>query len=289
LRFILKPFFMRIFKERESLHNYLSGLRRQDSTIGFVPTMGALHAGHLSLLETAAKQCDVVVCSIFVNPLQFNDRQDFEKYPVNTTEDIAKLLGTDTDILFLPSVDEVYNQGTLDLAGYDFSDLESRWEGSFRPGHFQGVAQVMARLLEAVRPHLLFMGQKDLQQLLIIDELIRMLSLDTELVCCPTLREPDGLAMSSRNLRLSPEARQKAPLIHQTLLFIEDNLYQVPFAELIKQGMAQLEKAGFQVDYLAIVRKKNLQPVEQPTDESMVCLVAAWLDGIRLIDNQPLN
>jgi pantoate--beta-alanine ligase len=276
---------MRIFRERGKLHAYLGTLRRQQATIGFVPTMGALHQGHLSLIAAAAQSSDVVVCSIFVNPTQFNDPADYAKYPVRTSEDIAKLAASSAAVLFLPSVREIYGSGKPAKASYAFSGVESRWEGAFRPGHFQGVGQVMEQLLQIVEPDLLFMGEKDFQQVLIVQELIALLHLPTRLVACPTLREPDGLAMSSRNVRLSPAARSKAPLIYATLLFMRDNLRSLPFAELIKAATAQLEDAGFKVEYLTIADAGQLRPLPAAVDGPMVALAAAWLDGVRLIDN----
>jgi pantoate--beta-alanine ligase len=276
---------MRIFRERDKLHGYLGWLRHGQATIGFVPTMGALHEGHLSLIAAAAQSSDVVVCSIFVNPTQFNDPADYAKYPVHTEQDIAKLTTSGAGILFLPSVGEIYGKDHPGKGSYPFSGMESRWEGAFRPGHFQGVGQVMEQLLQVVEPDLLFMGEKDFQQLLIVQELIALLHLPTKLVACPTLREPDGLAMSSRNVRLSPAARSKAPLIHATLLFMRDNLGRLPFAELIKAGTGRLEDAGFKVEYLTIADATELRPLPAAIGAPMVVLVAAWLDGVRLIDN----
>jgi pantoate--beta-alanine ligase len=280
---------MIIFRERAELSAYLSALRLQQQSIGFVPTMGALHEGHLSLLQAAARQCDTVICSIFVNPTQFNDKKDFEKYPVRTPEDIEKLLTTATDILFLPSVEEVYEHGATRLPAYDFGPLEHVLEGAFRPGHFQGVGQVMHQLLDIIQPDLLFMGQKDYQQILIINKLIEILAIKTKMVPCPVVRDPDGLAMSSRNVRLSDKAREKAPAIYQTLLFVKDNLHRKSFRELTEKATHQLQQHGFEVDYVAIADGRNLQLLQKPVAGPMVCLIAAWLEGVRLIDNILLN
>lgn len=280
---------MRIFRERIILHAYLGRLRQQSKTIGFVPTMGALHEGHLSLIREAASRCDIVVCSIFVNPTQFNDPKDYEKYPVRTPEDIGKLLESSTDALFLPSVFGIYGKERPGKAIYALSRLETRWEGAFRPGHFQGVAQVMEQLLQIVQPDLLFMGEKDYQQVLIVRELTALLRLPVSVISCPTRREPDGLAMSSRNARLSATARKKASLIYDTLVFIRDNFRSIPFSKLLATGTAGLENAGFKVEYLAITDGKDLRPLPAPVAGPMVCLAAAWLDGVRLIDNMPLT
>lgn len=279
---------MLIFKERASLTAYLLTLRTEGKTIGFVPTMGALHEGHLSLLETAHGAADQVVCSIFVNPTQFNDPEDFKKYPVDTDEDIRRLLAAPVNVLFLPAVNEIYDQGTGALARYPFGRLESLLEGAYRPGHFQGVGQVMGRLLGIIPADYLFMGQKDYQQTLIVNELIGLLNIKTKLVTCPTLREADGLAMSSRNVRLSPEARGKAPFLYKTLLFVRDHLEQMPLEALIVRATAQLEQEGFKVDYL-VIADKTLTPLTEPAAAPMICLVAAWLEGVRLIDNLLLS
>lgn len=280
---------MFIFKKSNDLKIYLAKQQQQGFSIGFAPTMGALHQGHLALLKMAKQQCDITVCSIFVNPTQFNDPKDYEKYPVKTDEDIRKLLETGTDILFLPSKEEIYPAGTTNLPIYDFGELETVLEGAFRPGHFQGVEQVMHRLLEIVHPDVLFMGQKDYQQLLIVRKLVDLLHIKVKVESCPTLRETDGLAMSSRNLRLSPEARKKAPAIYQTLLFMKENLAEIPFPELLKKAEDRLTQEGFKVDYIVIADANDLQPLEQPVDRKMICLVAAWLNGVRLIDNMLLR
>lgn len=276
---------MIIFKEKKSLSFYLDSLRKEGLKIGFVPTMGALHQGHLSLIQAASEVSDMVVCSIFVNPAQFNDPRDFEKYPVRTEEDIQKLLGTSTGILFLPSVPEIYGETMDGLETYPFGDLENILEGTFRPGHFQGVGRVMSRLLKIVRPDTLFMGQKDFQQTLIVSKLLNILNINIKLIICPVIREKDGLAMSSRNLRLSESARKKAPVIHRTLSFVKENFRNQPFPELLEKGKAFLEKEGFKVEYLIIADRLRLETLREPIKDPMLCLTAAWLDGIRLIDN----
>lgn len=279
---------MLIFKEKQVLAEYLR--RQQDSgrVIGFVPTMGAIHEGHLSLVAAAKGPADVVVCSIFVNPTQFNDPEDLKKYPVDTAEDIRKLTGAGTDILFLPSVPEIYPQGLAALEEYPFGPLETVLEGAFRPGHFQGVGQVMDRLLRIIRPDLLFMGRKDYQQTLIISKLIDISSIKTKLVICPVLREENGLAMSSRNARLSPGTRRKAALIHETLQYIKSRYQNTAFDKLLKEGKGRLEAAGFNTEYL-VITDGELTPAESFRDGKLVCLVAVWADGVRLIDNMILT
>lgn len=276
---------MLIFKDKMPLATYLKSLRRQGKKIAFVPTMGALHEGHLSLIKEAATHADVVICSIFVNPTQFNDPKDFEKYPIRREDDIKKLLGSPADLLFLPSVEEIYGPNTVNLETYDFGNLEKILEGVHRPGHFQGVGQVMRRLLEVIQPEVLLMGQKDYQQVLIINVLINILKINTQLIICPIMREPDGLAMSSRNLRLTEDAKGKASGIYQTLVYLKDNYRRYSFDRLLKKGINFLEKQGFQVEYLVIANSRDLQAVNKPVNSPMICLAAAWLDGIRLIDN----
>jgi pantoate--beta-alanine ligase len=276
---------MLIFKEKKGLEAYLKSLRTQGKTIGFIPTMGALHEGHLSLIKEASKHAGVTVCSIFVNPTQFNNQEDFDRYPIRLEEDIKMLLDSTTDILFLPSVEEMYGATIGNLETYSFGPLEKVWEGAYRPGHFQGVSQVMKRLLEIVHPEVLLMGQKDYQQTLIVRILINLLKINTQLITCPIIREPDGLAMSSRNLRLSKEAREKAAGIHRALIYVKDNFQKTPFNLLLKNGILLLENEGFRVEYLVVADSTGLQKLDSPVPSSMICLVAAWLDSIRLIDN----
>lgn len=276
---------MLILREKSILSSYLFSLQSQGKKIGFVPTMGALHEGHLSLIKMASEISDIVICSIFVNPTQFNDHEDFEKYPVRNEEDINKLLESDVDILFLPSIKEIYGDKLGDLEVYDLGNIEKILEGAFRPGHFQGVGQVMSRLLRIINPNFLLMGQKDYQQTLIINILLNILSIKSELIICPIIREKDGLAMSSRNIRLGTNARKKASIIYKTLSAIRDDFGRMGIPELLEKGKASLEKEGTKVEYLVIADRRNLAALQAPIKGPMLCLVAAWLDGVRLIDN----
>jgi pantoate--beta-alanine ligase len=275
---------MLIFREQAPLTAYLSAIRSRGARIGFVPTMGALHAGHLSLVEAAGRHADTVVVSIFVNPTQFNDPEDFKKYPVRTDQDIRMLSGSAADVLYLPDAAQVYGKDGPGPARYDFGHLETVLEGAHRPGHFQGVGQVMERLLTQVPADYLAMGRKDYQQILIVNKLIALLHLKTEMIPCPIVREPDGLAMSSRNLRLGPEARSLAPELYRTLRETAAGFYELPFGELRARAVDRLEKAGFRVEYLELTTE-DLEPVTAPRQGTRVLLAAAWLDGIRLIDN----
>ena len=278
---------MYLFKRVADLREALGQEKKAGKRIGFAPTMGALHAGHISLVNEAKTQCDIVVSSIFVNPTQFNDPKDFEKYPVTIKEDILALSGAGTDILFLPSVEEMYPEGVNgEHRHYGFGYLETVLEGAYRPGHFQGVGVIVHKLLDAVQPDDLFMGQKDFQQCMIIRKLLEITAIPAKLHICPTLRETDGLAMSSRNMRLTPEERQKAPQISRTLRYMEENLKRLSFEDIKRNAWRQLEDAGFQPDYIEIANADNLQLLDKPLQEGrMVMLIAAKLGEIRLIDN----
>ena len=207
---------MLVFNRIEKLKSFLKELKKQGKIIGFVPTMGALHRGHVSLIKASIKQCDVTVCSIFVNPTQFNDKSDFDKYPATLEADLKKLKAAKCDMVFAPSVAEMYPDGFGNTRKIDFGFLAETLEGEHRPGHFNGMAQVVEMLLRIVQPHCLFMGQKDYQQQLIVAQLIKKRKLKTRLVTCATLREKDGLAMSSRNVRLDKKARKLAVEISKT-------------------------------------------------------------------------
>ncbi|MVT08079.1 pantoate--beta-alanine ligase [Chitinophaga tropicalis] len=285
---------MYLFKRKDDLERHLSVARKAGKRIGFVPTMGALHEGHLSLIAAAKKNSDVVVCSIFVNPTQFNDPADFEKYPVTINEDITKLTAAENDILFLPSVQEMYPEGLAADIHYDFGELETVLEGAHRPGHFQGVGRIVHKLLDLVQPDKLFMGQKDFQQCLIINRLIKVLQLKVELVICDTLRETDGLAMSSRNLRLNPAERQNALHIYKELIWLKGHLQEAAFPEITGKAINELKNNGFDVDYLemvSILEDGNIAFPHQVGKEPLFAVVAAreLSSNVRLIDNMQMN
>ena len=279
---------MILFKRAGDLTRWLDQQRLSGKSIGFVPTLGALHAGHISLITISKKTAGVTVCSIFVNPTQFNDPRDFQKYPVTLEKDISLLEQSGTDVLFLPEVEEVYPDGTSGLEHYELGRIETLLEGKYRPGHFQGVCQVMRRLLDVVRPDDLFMGQKDYQQCMVIQRLLELRGMPTRLHRCPILREPDGLAMSSRNTRLTPEQRQKATAIYKALLAIRSG-WQMGHSsktQLIAAATKILEQAGFRVDYIEIADHKTLEPIDR--GQGAVALIAAFLGEVRLIDNMVL-
>lgn len=280
---------MILFKQASSLTNYLLQQKNKSGKTGFVPTMGALHAGHLSLVTASKQQNDITVCSIFVNPTQFNNADDFAKYPVTLENDIEQLLAAGCDALFLPSKDEIYPPGYR-AKSYDLGVLETVLEGRYRPGHFQGVCQVVDRLLEMVNPDNLYLGQKDYQQCMVIETLIKSLHKQDSihLNIRPTQREDDGLAMSSRNLRLTQAQRQAAPAIYRSLLRAKEELLATETEKIEKDATAYLTDRGFAVDYFAIADAETLLPAGKKNGP-LVALVAAHLDNIRLIDNLRLN
>lgn len=279
---------MIIFHEAFVLQQYLRNKREKGVITGFVPTMGALHEGHLALLKKAKDAGNFAVVSIFVNPTQFNDPKDFEKYPITLEEDIRMLEESGCDLLFLPSVQEMYPNGTQSETVYELGELETLWEGFYRPGHFQGVCQVVGRLLDLVHPDYLYMGLKDYQQCMVIRRLLELRGPEppTQLVPCPTLREPDGLAMSSRNRRLAPEERERAPLLYKTLQSIKSALQPGSTESLFNHHRQKLGEAGFRLDYLALADAYNLREIKNwDGKQEAVILLAAFNGEVRLIDN----
>jgi len=263
--------------------------RSEGSKIGFVPTMGALHAGHISLLKEAKVECNVLVCSIFVNPTQFNDPKDLEKYPRPIERDTALLEEAGCDYLFLPSAEEIYPNGT-DWT-HHFGELEKIWEGAMRPGHFKGVGQVVLALFEIVKPDYAFFGQKDFQQTLIVNKLIEDFKLPIELKVCKIVREANGLAMSSRNVRLSEEERAKAGLIYRVLVQAKELAKSNATAEEIithcKNSLQ--EETAFQLEYFAICDPWQLRELSGEMEgREAVALVALRIGNTRLIDNMLL-
>ncbi|MEO6836920.1 MAG: pantoate--beta-alanine ligase [Ginsengibacter sp.] len=277
---------MIIFKHAKGLRDYLNKPDIKGSSIGFVPTMGALHEGHLSLIKKSKKTEEIIVCSIFVNPTQFNNPEDFEKYPKTIEKDILLLEETGCDILFLPQKEEIYPGKSTKKEHYELGYLETILEGEFRPGHFQGVCQVVDRLLNVVNPDFLFLGQKDFQQCMVIKRLLELTNKKIKIIICPTLREKNGLAKSSRNLRLTTKEIEIAAELNRSLLSIKNNLTKNNFLELKKSSILHLEKAGFKVEYLELARRSDLKILtEFKKGQEFVILVAAFLNKVRLIDN----
>lgn len=264
---------------------YLGEQRAAGKTIGFVPTMGALHEGHLELMRRAKKENDLLVVSIFVNPIQFNNADDLKKYPRTLEEDIKKLESVQCDVLFAPDAQEMYPEKVTKQ--YDFGLLDKVMEGAFRPGHFNGVAIVVKKLFDIVQPHRAYFGEKDFQQLAIIKKLVEIENIPVEIVPCPIVREPDGLAMSSRNRLLSPEERKIAPFIYETLQEAKrrrDHICANPLRQMIINRFEG--NAHFKLEYFDIVNDKTLQPINGWNNKvGTVACVAVWLGNVRLIDN----
>ncbi|MBE9585025.1 pantoate--beta-alanine ligase [Mucilaginibacter sp. JRF] len=274
---------MKNFTTKQQIRQHLQPLRKDGATIGFVPTMGALHQGHLSLIARAKQECDMVVCSIFVNPTQFNDPKDLEKYPRPIEADIQKLEQAGCDVLFNPDVNEIYagnEQWHLDIG-----ELERLLEGAFRPGHYQGVTQVVFKLFDIVEPDKAFFGQKDFQQVMVINCMIELLKLPVTLVMCPIERESDGLAMSSRNVHLTVDDRRHALILSRTLQQVKDGINTTDIATLKQQAEAAISsEPGVELDYFELVDGNTLHAANQNT-AYVVALVAAKVGNTRLIDN----
>ncbi|NCI45844.1 pantoate--beta-alanine ligase [Sediminibacterium soli] len=281
---------MILFKKADELTKYLRTKSENGLSIGFVPTMGALHEGHIQLIRACKSGAALCVASIFVNPTQFNDPQDFAKYPVTLDTDLLALEQAGCDILFLPGVAEIYSEGTDRLPVYDLGYLETILEGFHRPGHFQGVCQVMDRLLGIVMPDQLFMGKKDYQQCMVVKRLIMLKHWPISLLPVPTVREASGLAMSSRNKRLNEMQKQQAAALYTTLTQIGQSIQPGNLSQLTATATQAILQAGFdKVDYIALCDADTLTPVTNwDGHRSLVALVAAFIGGVRLIDNMPL-
>jgi pantoate--beta-alanine ligase len=279
---------MKLIKTIKELQEQLNKLRKR-GTIGFVPTMGALHAGHLSLVEKAMNENDGVVVSIFVNPTQFNDASDLKRYPRNLGADLKMLEPTGCDLVFAPEPEE--NSPEPDTRNFDFGEMEQVMEGVHRPGHFKGVAQVVSKLFEVVKPDRAYFGQKDFQQLAIIKKLVGMLNMDIEIVSCSIVREESGLAMSSRNELLNSMERKNAALIYKTLSEVKKQSREKSVYELKKWVTETINKNPFlDVEYFEVVDEENLKPLENRNSNSKkVGCIAVFCGKTRLIDNIELN
>jgi pantoate--beta-alanine ligase len=276
---------MEIITEVKILRNRVETLKQQGKTTGFVPTMGALHSGHLSLVEKASKEADIVIVSIFVNPMQFNNPNDYQRYPRDLQKDIALLKDLPCHLLFVPTMEEVYPEPDTHI--FDFGHLDKVMEGAFRPGHFNGVAQIVSRLFDIVKPDKAFFGEKDFQQLAIIRKLVKQYNFDIEIVACPIVREKEGLAMSSRNILLSDTLRKKVPIIWQTLFescgfAVSNDVNQTK--KFVINKINSVEQ--LRVEYFEIVDGNTLQPINswEGSGYTVGC-IAVYADNIRLIDN----
>lgn len=282
---------MIVFEEKKAIASFITGLKASEKRIGFVPTMGALHDGHLSLIKAAKNENEVVVASIFVNPTQFNNPDDLRNYPRTLETDKEKLISTNTDFLFYPTVEEMYPPNEVEKEVFDFGQLEKVMEGKHRPGHFNGVAIIVSKLFRIVNPDVAYFGQKDFQQLAVIRQLVKQMKSSIKIIGCPTIREPDGLAMSSRNTLLSKEERKEASVISQALFFVRDNWRQVGQAMIRQKAIEKIEASGMmQVEYLEIADEEALQPVaDSGFSKPARCFTAVKLGKVRLIDNVSLN
>jgi pantoate--beta-alanine ligase len=279
---------MIIIKKAEDLQLLLEKIKNKSQSVGFIPTMGALHEGHISLIQTAKEMNDFIVCSVFVNRAQFNDAADYNRYPSTLEDDLYKLENNECDLVFIPAEREIYPGGIEDHRKYDLGYLESVLEGKYRPGHFQGVCMVMDKLLQIVKPDDLYLGQKDFQQCMVIKKLIEEngWSKQIKVHICPIVREADGLAMSSRNRLLDDEERELAPEIFKALMFVRENFQKIPLENIKKQAVERLNSKQFKVDYVEIADADSLIALnDSDKGKKAVGLVAAYLDHVRLIDN----
>lgn len=277
---------MRIFEKTKELQQFRS--TQQHITIGFVPTMGAIHQGHLELVRRSKQENDFTYVSIFVNPLQFNDKTDFEKYPRNTEKDIELLKSVNTDALFLPTYEEIYHSGIeYDCISLDY--LNSILEGPKRPGHFEGVVKVVSILFKIILPHRAYFGLKDFQQVKLVQQLVDEKKYPIEIIPCATVREQDGLAMSSRNMRLSASGRSESAQIYQWLCKAQSMYHQQKDIREIEQYIINeiTKNKHFTLDYFEIRDADTLKEVT-PQTKKLVALIAVYIDGVRLIDNMIL-
>jgi len=267
------------------IRKILSIFRQQGKSIGFIPTMGALHEGHLSLIDTSLRSNDISVISIFVNPTQFNDTNDYKKYPRDIEKDLelARLKGC--DLAFVPEEQEIYPE--KDQRVFDFGTLDKYMEGKYRPGHFNGVAQVVSRLFSVIEPDRAYFGEKDFQQLIIIKKLVEQLKMPVEIVSCPIIREPDGLAMSSRNQLLTPEQRKSASAISAVLQKAKDLARKIKIHELKKIVISEIDSdPNLKTEYFEVVLESDMIPLKNwPQKSPVIACIAVKAGQIRLIDN----
>jgi len=277
---------MEIIKRRQRMSSLARKLRRDNKVIGFVPTMGSLHKGHLSLVKKAHQICDVVIVSVFVNPTQFNQTDDLENYPRDLPGDAAILAEHHVDYIFAPDADEIYGENFSTFVTVD--DLSDKLEGMSRPGHFRGVATVIALLFNTIRPNNAFLGQKDAQQVAVIQRMTQDLGFDVEIQIMPIIREKTGLAMSSRNERLTDDERQAASIIYKSLLEGEIALEagERNASKIVETVRKEIEKEPLaSIDYIAVVNNETLEPIEKVGDDPVLIAVAVSFGSVRLIDN----
>ena len=277
---------IKILKNKQELSDYILKIKEKGQKIGFAPTMGALHEGHLSLYEKARKENDIVISSIFVNPTQFNNPEDLEKYPRTIEKDIELLQQTqNVDAVYIPQIEDIYSN-SLERKNYDFEGLENEMEGKFRPGHFDGVGTVVEELFRQVQPNNAYFGEKDFQQLMIIKKLVEKLSLPINIIGMPIYREKNGLAMSSRNMRLTSEQRESAKIIFETLVKVKDLFHQQTLDEIHQFVENTFKNSDFELEYFIITNEKTLREISEiKSVETYRAFIVVIIDGVRLIDN----
>ena len=280
---------MKVLKSKKTLIDYVERQREMGKKIGFAPTMGALHQGHLSLYKAAKKENDEVISSIFVNPTQFNNPDDFQKYPKTLEKDLELLEKAGVDAVYVPNVEEMYPDG-LNSKKYDFDGLENEMEGKYRPGHFDGVGTIVEELFRQVQPHNAYFGEKDYQQLAIIKKMVEKTKLPVKIHGVPTLREEDGLAMSSRNVRLTETQRKEATIIYETLEKVKE-WFKVISLEEIKQRVTEIFKnSNFELEYFVLADEETLQEANAiDEDKEYRAFIVAYAGEVRLIDNMHLG
>ena len=280
---------MKVLKSKKTLIDYVERQREMGKKIGFAPTMGALHQGHLSLYKAAKKENDEVISSIFVNPTQFNNPDDFQKYPKTLEKDLELLEKAGVDAVYVPNVEEMYPDG-LNSKKYDFEGLENEMEGKYRPGHFDGVGTIVEELFRQVQPHNAYFGEKDYQQLAIIKKMVEKTNLPVKIHGIPTLREEDGLAMSSRNVRLTETQRKEATIIYETLAKVKE-WFKVISLDEIKQRVTDIfRNSNFELEYFVIADEETLKEANTiDEDKEYRAFIVAYADTVRLIDNMHLG
>ena len=280
---------MKVLKSKKTLIDYVERQREMGKKIGFAPTMGALHQGHLSLYKAAKKENDEVISSIFVNPTQFNNPDDFQKYPKTLEKDLELLEKAGVDAVYVPNVEEMYPDG-LNSKKYNFDGLENEMEGKYRPGHFDGVGTIVEELFRQVQPHNAYFGEKDYQQLAIIKKMVEKTKLPVKIHGVPTLREEDGLAMSSRNVRLTETQRKEATIIYETLTKVKEWFKVISVEEIKLRVLEIFRNSNFELEYFVIADEKTLKETDYfYKDKNYRAFIVAYADTVRLIDNMHLG
>ena len=280
---------MKVLKSKKTLIDYVERQREMGKKIGFAPTMGALHQGHLSLYKAAKKENDEVISSIFVNPTQFNNPDDFQKYPKTLEKDLELLEKAGVDAVYVPNVEEMYPDG-LNSKKYDFDGFENEMEGKYRPGHFDGVGTIVEELFRQVQPHNAYFGEKDYQQLAIIKKMVEKTKLPVKIHGVPTLREEDGLAMSSRNVRLTETQRKEATIIYETLTKVKEWFKVISVEEIKLRVLEIFRNSNFELEYFVIADEKTLKETDYfYKDKNYRAFIVAYADTVRLIDNMHLG